>query len=75
MGNAYRGKTSALLAGGEVEVEVDGRRRAEVEVFEAGDGEAEVDEGIVGGIEAREDRIVVVNPAHCVVVDIKEGCA
>lgn len=46
---------------------VDWGRGTEVEVFEAGDGEAEVDEGVVGGIEAREDRVVVVYPALCVI--------
>ena len=62
-------------AGDEVEMEVDGRRGTEVEVFEAGDGEAEIDEGVVGGIEAREDGVVVVYPAFCVVVDIEEDGA
>ena len=50
---------------------IDGRRGAEVEVFEMGYGEAEVDEGVVGGVESREDWIVVVNPTLRVVVDIE----
>lgn len=57
---AFRYATLGLFAGdssvgGEVEMLVDWRRGVEVEVFEAGDGEAEVDEGAVGGIEALKD--------------------
>lgn len=52
---------------------VDGRRGTEVEVFEAGDGEAEIDEGVVGGIEAREDGVVVVNPMLGVVIYVEKG--
>ena len=47
----------------------------EVEVFEAGDGKAEVDELVVGGIEARKDGVVVVNPTLGFVVDIERGRA
>ena len=56
------------------EVEAEGYRRcgAKVEVFEAGNGEAEVCESVVRGLEAREDGMVVVNPTLCVVVNIEQ---
>lgn len=71
---SFPNKPRALLAGGKVEMLVDGRCWAEVVVFEVNDGEAEIDEGIVGGVETRENRVVNVNSTLCFIVNIKECC-
>ena len=52
---------------------VNGWHGTEVEVLEAGNGQTEVDEGVVGGVKARKNGVVVVDPTFRVVVDIERN--